>query len=138
MTLEFCVPCYDHTERYSNGRCMACARRQNKKYYEKNREKISAQRKSVYDSDKSVSRVLSLTEQNKQKLLLMFGNRCDSCKETLPYCCYDFHHMDPAQKEHNVSALITRAWKYVEQEARKCTMLCSNCHRILHSLEVSS
>ena len=62
------------------------------------------------------------------------GNRCyvcgyDRCKEAL-----DFHHLDPTQKEFNLSSRdLSSDWLIVKPEIDKCVLLCSNCHRELHA-----
>lgn len=54
-----------------------------------------------------------------------------------PGCCWDgpydpfmldFHHIDPASKENDVSQ-IRKPTKLFE-EINKCTVLCANCHRL--------
>ena len=55
------------------------------------------------------------------------------CKNTFPPCCYDFHHLDPSQKDTKVSQLIHLSSDRLEVEIKKCIMLCANCHRIVHS-----
>ena len=43
---------------------------------------------------------------------------------------YDFHHLDPSTKEFGIgSATTTRSRQAYFEEAKKCIMLCSNCHR---------
>jgi hypothetical protein len=41
----------------------------------------------------------------------------------------EFHHIDPATKEFGVSRSgVTRSIARSRAEARKCVLLCSNCH----------
>ncbi|AQL42746.1 hypothetical protein BV210_08500 [Halorientalis sp. IM1011] len=58
---------------------------------------------------------------------------CRECGEDDPECL-DFHHPVPAEKEMEVSTMIT--WGYgkdrLEPEIEKCTVLCANCHRKKH------
>ncbi|KKN80381.1 hypothetical protein LCGC14_0329740 [marine sediment metagenome] len=54
---------------------------------------------------------------------------CQVCGESEP-CCLDFHHRDPITKFKSVSKLtVGYSWEWVEQEIKKCDVLCSNCHR---------
>ena len=40
-----------------------------------------------------------------------------------------FHHLDPSQKEFGVSGRgVTRAIAKARAEAKKCFLLCANCH----------
>ena len=58
------------------------------------------------------------------------GNKCHDCKGTFPLEVYDFHHLDPQQKDNLVSRYKTKA-PFLE-EMTKCVLLCANCHRIRH------
>lgn len=56
-----------------------------------------------------------------------------SCGESHP-ACLDFHHRNPEEKEGCVASFVRYgSWKIVEREIAKCDVLCSNCHRKLHS-----
>lgn len=60
------------------------------------------------------------------------GGKCADCSlvSTVP-TVYDFHHEHG--KDFNISASgHTRSWVRLVSELDKCTMLCSNCHRIRH------
>lgn len=64
-----------------------------------------------------------------------FGEKCADCKiksSSKNYIIFDFHHIDPRNKElsfsESWSVSDTRYWK----EINKCVMLCSNCHRLRH------
>jgi NAD-dependent dihydropyrimidine dehydrogenase PreA subunit len=58
------------------------------------------------------------------------GNRCEDCKQTFPYGVYDFHHLNP--KEKDLSWRKTKNWESIKVELDKCVLLCANCHRIRH------
>ncbi len=76
-------------------------------------------------------------DTDKQKLVEEFGDKCSDCGTTFPNCCYDFHHLDPATKEFEIAPSIGSKYEKVLTEAKKCVMLCSNCHRIRHySMEI--
>ena len=63
------------------------------------------------------------------------GDKCADCGQTFPICCYDFHHVEP--KEREVGRMVHKDMKLnlILEEARKCVLLCSNCHRIRHSIQ---
>lgn len=79
-------------------------------------------------------------EKFKQSCVEYKGGYCaicglkDSCVEI-----YDFHHKDPKEKDFGISRMKNRAnisgilCKSVRNELDKCDLLCSNCHRRLHS-----
>jgi hypothetical protein len=56
---------------------------------------------------------------------------CLICGERDPRCL-DFHHIDPETKVLPVSMLLQYSFEYVLEEASKCVLLCSNCHRKEH------
>ena len=69
----------------------------------------------------------------KEKAVRVKGNKCEICGETYPPGVYDFHHLDPAQKDFNIwNKHATVKWDIVEKEIEKCALLCANCHRLVH------
>lgn len=57
---------------------------------------------------------------------------CSLCSETEP-ACIDFHHLDPTQKDMNISLVGLRSgMKAVLKELEKCIPVCANCHRKIH------
>lgn len=61
-----------------------------------------------------------------------FGNRCHDCDRKYEMCQYDFHHLDPKEKEVNVSTLFSKSRENQKKELDKCILLCANCHRLRH------
>lgn len=45
----------------------------------------------------------------------------------------DLHHLDPSVKEDNPSNLYKYSTRKLKIEIRKCAVLCSNCHRMVHA-----
>jgi cytochrome c553 len=39
-----------------------------------------------------------------------------------------FHHVDPSQKSFGLSMETTKALSAYREEARKCVLVCANCH----------
>lgn len=69
---------------------------------------------------------------NKEMFVKLKGNKCSSCQNMFPLCCYDFHHINPSDKKNRVIQWHARSIKYLERELKNCILLCANCHRILH------
>ena len=68
------------------------------------------------------------------------GNSCVDCNvsyPTYPYVIFDFHHLDPSDKDVDWSKLRLRSWNKIVEELDKCILLCSNCHRMRHYNEWS-
>ena len=45
----------------------------------------------------------------------------------------EFHHLNPNIKEFKLGSGNTISWKEYKQEALKCILVCSNCHKEIHS-----
>lgn len=76
--------------------------------------------------------VISYRKRIKSALVDAFGNKCFCCGKTYPQYMYDFHHLNPSEKSFNLSGNgITRAKDVYAVEAKKCIMVCSNCHRMI-------
>jgi len=61
---------------------------------------------------------------------------CEICGTDYPPCCFDFHHINGKEdKKNQVSRLAAQGhkWETIEQELKKCMMLCAPCHRKIHA-----
>jgi hypothetical protein len=66
-------------------------------------------------------------------LLNEFGGKCTKCGYNKCNGALSFHHTDPSKKDFGVSNKgITRSYKAVLAEAKKCVLLCLNCHAEEH------
>lgn len=65
------------------------------------------------------------------------GGSCKDCGlKSEHMSIYDFHHLDPSNKDFNISSKgHTISEKRLKKELDKCVLLCANCHRIRHELE---
>lgn len=68
----------------------------------------------------------------KEKAIQYLGGKCVDCEKSYPRQVYDFHHLNPSQKEMGWNKLKKRSWNSITKELSKCVLLCSNCHRIRH------
>lgn len=59
--------------------------------------------------------------------------KCEKCNES-HISCLEFHHIDPKQKDFEISYALKHHMKKeeIELELKKCIILCSNCHKKLH------
>lgn len=65
------------------------------------------------------------------------GGCCFDCKidyPSKPYVIFDFHHLNPDEKEVDWGKLRLKSWIKITNELDKCVLLCSNCHRIRHHI----
>lgn len=82
--------------------------------------------------DKRNKKVNTRMRLRKKELVETFGNICHDCKQSFDPVVYDFHHLDPTQKDFNPSYIYKMNPERAKEELKKCVMLCSNCHRIRH------
>ena len=78
-----------------------------------------------------------MTYKQKGKLALVraFGDKCQLCGNTYPYQIYDFHHIDPNEKDKGLANIGFAVIDRICEEAVKTVMLCPNCHRYHHYVE---
>ena len=88
-------------------------------------------------SDKS-KKVIDFRKRIKVALVEAFGHKCAYCGlQDEPYI-YDFHHLIPEEKTFGISnASTTRSRQAYADEAKKCVLLCSNCHRKIENKSIS-
>ena len=73
----------------------------------------------------------------KKKAVDLFGGECTVCGYNKNIAAFDFHHLDPSEKEYNWNTLKCRPWNEVIAELKKCTLLCKNCHSEIHHPEMT-
>lgn len=73
--------------------------------------------------------------RNKKLLLVksIVGTACWVCGYDKVWGALDLHHVYPETKEFQISTReLQFSWKKIEQELRKCALLCCRCHREYH------
>jgi hypothetical protein len=74
-------------------------------------------------------RVAARRRKIKRILVDEAGGRCRLCGYDRCIAAMQFHHLDPRQKRFAVSYQgVTRGLEKARAEARKCLLLCANCH----------
>lgn len=91
-------------------------------YYRKDRKK--------YECSKCRSdRVAEYRRTAKRTLVEEFGARCCIRGYNKSIRALHFHHVDPSIKSYNLSENgICRSLPKMREEAKKCILVCSNCH----------
>jgi transposase len=70
----------------------------------------------------------------KRILVADAGGRCARCGYDRCIAALQFHHMDPSTKAFTISSNgVTRSLERAREEARKCILLCANCHAELEA-----
>lgn len=60
---------------------------------------------------------------------------CFICKCIYDYMgVYDFHHLESSTKERGMARILVQANDGWKTEVKKCILVCSNCHRMIHAL----
>jgi len=68
----------------------------------------------------------------KLRAVNFLGGQCAVCGYKKCNDAFDFHHINPSEKDARVSTLLKNGWENIEKELEKCTLLCANCHRETH------
>lgn len=102
--------------------CKQCMR-------EYQREKYGKRKDRVYWTKSDKERY----KRYKEEAILRMGGKCQDCGGVYPTVVYDFHHLDPEEKEYSPASTFQKKWETVEKEViGKCVLLCANCHRLRH------
>ncbi len=73
--------------------------------------------------------VIRNRQNKKKKLVEMFGGKCSLCGYKNYAGALDFHHIDPKQKSFALSVKgLSYSWESLVEEAKKCLLVCKNCH----------
>ena len=111
---------------------------------------ISITEKGIFRSRGGYFAFLTKKQQNitknnqrkrlKQKIIDYLGGKCQRCGLISPYSeIYDCHHKNPKEKDINIGhigrQIASKSFELLKPELDKCILLCSNCHRIIHSKE---
>jgi len=117
-------------------------RRKNKKKIaaqaKKHRAKAIKENKEVYVgyARRARQKVSERAQRRKKELVEAMGGACSVCGNSFPLCAYDFHHNNKEEKEHKIAEVILMPDKkynmIIEKEIGKCSLVCSNCHRVIH------
>jgi hypothetical protein len=73
--------------------------------------------------------------KRKFEAINLLGGACVKCGYKKCIAALEFHHLDPKQKEYDWNDLRLQPWKVVCKELEKCILVCSNCHREIHSVQ---
>ncbi len=73
--------------------------------------------------------VINSRIKKKEELVKIFGGKCRICGYKRYIGALDFHHIDPSAKLFSLSVKgLCYSWDTVLKEAKKCVLLCKNCH----------
>ncbi len=79
-----------------------------------------------------IDRVSAWRRRTKAMLVEEAGGCCQICSYAKHQAAMQFHHLDPSQKSFALSLRgITRSIDALRREAKKCVLLCANCHAMV-------
>ena len=76
-----------------------------------------------------------LRRNMKIQAIKLMGGKCSICGYDKCIDALEFHHKNPNKKEFKLGSGNTMSWKQYKNEVSKCILLCSNCHKEIHSKE---
>lgn len=73
--------------------------------------------------------VIRNRQKKKIKLVEQFGGKCIVCGYKKYAGALDFHHLNPKEKSFALSVKgLSYSWESILEEAKKCVLVCKNCH----------
>lgn len=105
--------------------CKSCHRVYQTRYYIKHRDVVIANSKQHTKFKRDKFRLWKSTLS------------CCLCGES-DEVCLDFHHVDPTQKEYDITALASsnQSAAKLSEELKKCVVACRNCHAKIHKYKL--
>lgn len=77
--------------------------------------------------------VMECRKRKRIKLVQLFGNKCSLCGYDRCSAALEFHHINPEEKDFALSVSNSKSLKRNVEEAKKCLLVCANCHREIHN-----
>jgi hypothetical protein len=86
------------------------------------------------DMNNTIERQQLVGSERKLYLISLCGGKCSICGYNKCMASLSFHHVIPSDKSMQLSIreLSNHSLKTIEEEAKKCVLLCLNCHSELH------
>lgn len=70
--------------------------------------------------------------KRKKDLVEYKGGKCEICGYNKSIWALNFHHINPEEKEYQLSSGNCKSLEKDKQELDKCILVCHNCHAELH------
>ena len=65
----------------------------------------------------------------KNRIIQAMGGKCQCCGYDKYDGALELHHINPDEKEFSICDKTYIAWEKIEEELKKCILVCANCHR---------
>lgn len=99
-------------------------------YYHKGKKsdgKLQSECKTCFNA-----RMMKRFEEKARKVVALKGGSCNLCGYDRCVAALEFHHVDPSEKEFQISKRWSMKDERLLAEIEKCVLLCANCHREVH------
>ena len=97
-------------------------------------ELLPPRKKYCSNKCKNIATTTESKRKLKSKLIAHFGGKCVRCGYNKSNSALHFHHLDPTTKEFGLGRMQTASWEKSLAEAKKCILICANCHAEEHEL----
>jgi Zn ribbon nucleic-acid-binding protein len=116
---------------YGNSRC--CIKCNKDKPLSEFYQRRGKEGGSVYCKKCTSEQTLERQRLFKQQVIEYKGGECVKCGYNKYQGALEFHHLDPTQKDFNISQVKGNTINdKIKNELDKCILVCSNCHREIH------
>lgn len=85
------------------------------------------------DKKKIIEYISDRRRKYKKKLVELKGGECQICGYMKSVQALEFHHVTNKERDAKISYIYNRGWNRIIKEAEKTILVCSNCHREIHS-----
>jgi hypothetical protein len=123
--------------------CKSCsskhASESNKRKRKENPELQKEKDRINYNKNKKVISIQSGKRRKafKAKCVEYLGGCCIVCGFNKYNSALDFHHINSEEKDFMITSTTQMSdWEMIRMELNKCVLLCSNCHRGVHSKDI--
>ena len=80
--------------------------------------------------------VSNFRRRRKANLIQVLGCKCTLCGYDKCVGALEFHHIEPENKSYQLSTGNCHSLKEDLEEAKKCLLVCANCHREIHTTDI--
>lgn len=80
--------------------------------------------------------VTDFRKRRKENLIKVLGGCCCLCGYNKCIGALEFHHIEPENKKYQLSSGNCHNIEEDLEEAKKCILVCSNCHREIHTSDI--
>lgn len=110
--------------------CPRCEKEKDRSEFYDRRGKAGA---SPYCKPCTSQQVVERQRANKAWAVELLGGKCEDCDGVFHPAVFDFHHLDPSEKDFHFGRGHLKSRKTLKLELAKCALLCANCHRLRHA-----